>query len=122
MTGSRRLSRRDVERLTDLVTSHNIARAVQVDGQRRWVCDGCAQPLEHSNRTDASTELAVHQVEAIAEFVAEVVGEALTRVADTWQWGAWSDVLLPAERNPVANAQRVTDWLRAQAEGAHRDT
>jgi hypothetical protein len=43
--------------------------------------------------------------------------EALRDAADKWQWGQWADVLVlkPPTRNPIDNAQRVTDWLRHRA-------
>lgn len=42
------------------------------------------------------------------------VASALKELADQWQWKGWADVLLPrATKNPIDNAQRVTDWLRA---------
>lgn len=46
----------------------------------------------------------------------EARATALHSLADDWQWKDWSDVLIPeATKNPIANGQRVTDWLRLHA-------
>jgi len=53
----------------------------------------------------------------VAAEVERAVGEALTEMADKWQWGGWSDALLPwpVGTKPVLGvAQRVTDWMRAR--------
>lgn len=42
----------------------------------------------------------------------KVRADAINAVADKWQWGEWANHLDP---NPIARAQSVTDWLRAQA-------
>lgn len=46
--------------------------------------------------------------------------DALVATANAWQINGWADVLLPFDRNPIAIAQRVTDWLRARANDATR--
>lgn len=48
--------------------------------------------------------------------------DVLDRLAYRWQISAWSDVLLPKPQPPavpvIAYANRVGDWLRAQAAAA----
>jgi hypothetical protein len=54
------------------------------------------------------------------QFRAEAVERALSATADKWQWGAWADAPRCADqvKERIANAQFVTDWLRARAKEA----
>lgn len=51
--------------VADVVTRHNTARAVIVDGQARWTCEGCAQPLEPSNPAAAFADMTRHQADQV---------------------------------------------------------
>lgn len=55
------------------------------------------------------------EAEAIAPLIA---GRALSLAADDWQRGEWADAPRYADRvkERLANAQHVTNWLRARSE------
>lgn len=62
--------------------------------------------------------------ELLATHVKEARAAALKETADTWQWGAWADVLKPPPPGGIptlAHGQQVTDWLRARVVGAASD-
>lgn len=53
----------------------------------------------------------------IAQMRAEAKAEALREAADKFQTGDWHGVLQGGAVSRIGNAQSVTDWLRARAEG-----
>ena len=78
-------------------------------------------------RFDTDTAHRAHVAQALSdagvlgpEQVREREAAALIRVADKWQWGAWADAPRCDDRvqERIANAQYVTDWLRAQVEAS----
>lgn len=52
-----------------------------------------------------------------ARVIAEAKAEALREAAQVWQWGQWANAPRRKDRveERIANAQHVTDWLRARA-------
>ena len=87
--------------------------------QRTELRDAIAEWLHDWSGRNLS--LATEQgLEAVAPVVAHMLADARTsalkETGDVWQRGQWADVLIPhATSNPIANAQRVTEWLRARA-------
>lgn len=54
---------------------------------------------------------------ALAAATPHIAAQALTKVADKWQRGAWADAPRCADRvqERIANGQWVHEWLRARA-------
>ncbi len=58
---------------------------------------------------------------ALAAREAAARRDALTQVADAWQWKDWTALNAMKERtivSTISGAQIVTDWLRARAAAA----
>lgn len=46
----------------------------------------------------------------------------IAELADSWTQGMWAEVLLfPTPNGPIATAQAVGDWLRAEARNHERE-
>lgn len=78
------------------------------------------------NDTDLNAASAIYNVVIVpllAEAERKGAEQSLRQAADDWQQGQWADAPRRADRvqERMANAQFVTDWLRARAERARGD-
>lgn len=74
-----RLTHAESVALARCLALHKAARATTVNGELRWLCDGCGQPLEPSEPGAAFGDLLVHQAvmldDLIEGFFAARLGE-----------------------------------------------
>ncbi len=62
-------------------------------------------------------EIADSLLPVVTELTARAAADAVTAVADAWQWGGWANTPRRADRvaDRIGAAQYVTEWLRARA-------
>lgn len=91
----------------------NADPAVAEGDWRGW--DDDPAKVSHDQERDVLRGEMRAALEAAAPLIA---GRALSQAADDWQRGEWADAPRYADpaKERIANAQHVTDWLRARSE------
>jgi len=99
----------------------------------RWwdTVDGAGQQC-HTPEDKRPCAACEAEADGLAPVVARMLADAerqgaeraLRETADAWQWGEWANAPRRADRveERLANAQHVTDWLRARAALAQATT